>query len=144
MESADIASVRVESEALAARLYPELIPDVDRSHSLLTRARNDSGWYAKVVGPVAEPRAALVAQVGDNVWATRRHATIMTWYSKQPGAGAALLKDFVGWVREQKSIVLAGWCDDFGVSKGTDEIFKRAGFVKRGGMYVLFPRGEKK
>lgn len=144
LESADCAFVRARAEKLAVTLYPELIPDADRMHALLGRARQDSGWYAGVIGPKGAPTAALIAQMGDNVWASRRHATVMLMYSDfSNGDGARLLRDFCRWVREQKSIVLAGLIDDYNMPDRTKRLFELTGFQIRGGAIVFFPRSKK-
>jgi hypothetical protein len=143
LETVDVPSVRWKADALAATLYPELISDIDRQNDLLLKAKSDSSWYAKVVGPAGAPTAALVAKTGDNVWATRRHAAIMILYGER-GQGSRLLSDFKEWVSGQKSIILAGWSDDFGVDAKTRNMFLKRGFIKRGAMYVYFPRGSKK
>lgn len=143
MELLDQPSVRVAGEALAARYYPELIPDIDREVQLLGSLRFDTSCYTKVIGPVGNPDAALIARTGTNLWALRRHATILLWYSKKPGAGYALLKDFVKWTTGQKHVVLAGVIDDFGMRSGVIALLRRAGFIQRGGAHLFFPRGAK-
>lgn len=143
MEIADQPAIRVAGEALAASYYPELIPDIEREHGILSSMRNDTQQYCRVLGKVGDPDAALIASTGGNLWALRRHATILLWYSKKPGAGYALLKDFVQWARGQKHVVLAGIVDDFGMSDETVALLRRAGFIQRGGTHLFFPRGAK-
>lgn len=144
LEMADLASVRMKAEAIAADYYPELIPSIDREHALLSMMFQDSSHYARCVGPRESPEAVLIAHCSDNLWALHRHATILLWYSAKPGAGYILLTDFVRWVREQKRMVLAGFMDDFGMDERMDGLLRRAGFVKRGCAHCLFPRGTKK
>lgn len=144
LEMADLASVRIRGEAIAAGYYPELIPDIGREHDLLSSMFQDSSHYTKCIGPKESPEAVLVAQSGDNVWALRRHSVILLWYSVKPGAGFKLLRDYKSWVGRQKQMVLAGFMDDFGMSPRMDPILKRTGFTKRGCAHVLFPRGAKR
>ncbi len=141
VETADLPVIRAAGEALAVKLYPELIPAIDKEVDLLRQLATDTTQYAKAVGKPGEPRAVLVAKTGDNLWATRRHATILLWYSEIPGAGAALLRDFREWVRGQKSMALAGLMDDFGFDDRLKKLLQREEFVERGGAYVFFPRG---
>lgn len=144
IDKADLPTIRVKAEVLAAEYYPELIPDIGKEVELLQRWCEDSSHYTKCVGEVGNPSAVLVAKVGDNVWATRKHAAIVLWYSEKPGAGTALLRDFRGWVKQQKSIVLAGVMDDFGWDARLISLMRREGFEQRGGAYCFFPRGAKK
>jgi hypothetical protein len=143
METADVPAVRRCADAMAAALYPELISDPDRQNDLLMKAKNDSSWYARVVGEKGNPASVLVARTGDNVWASRQHAAIMLWYGEF-GNGVLLLRNFVHWVKEQKRIVMAGWCDDFGVDAKTRNSFLKNGFILRGGTFLCLPRGSKK
>lgn len=141
---ADLASVRMKGEAIAAGYYPELIPDIGREHDLLKTMFQDSSHYARCIGPKEAPEAALIAHSSDNVWALHRHATILLWYSDKPGAGYKLLRDFRSWVSGQKKMILAGFMDDFGMDARMVAVLRRAGFIQRGCAYVHFPRGPKK
>jgi len=134
----DQPAVRRHAERLAATYYPEMIPDVDKEVALLRSAD-----YARVIGPVEEPTAMLVARTGDNVWATKRHASILLWYSRVPGQGILLMRDFKLWVREQ-GLLMAGLIDDYGMPAATQLILSALGFTTRGGALVYFPRGAKR
>ncbi len=138
MEIKDLPAVRIAGEALAAKMYPELIPDVGREHELLKSLCSDTRQYARVIGEVGDPDAVLIARTGDNIWALRRHATVMMWHSVKPGAGFALLRDFVKWVDGQKHVAVAGFIDDFGMDVRMVAVLRRAGFVQRGGAYMYF------
>jgi len=141
----DCPVVRRRAGELAAEHYPELIEDVDRTHAMLAELRQDSKHYARVIGEPGAPVAVLIAQVGDNLWATRRHAAIILWYSDKPGAGAVLLRDFKRWVLEQKQIAVAGLTDDCGLKDNVLRLLERVGFKQRGrGAWALFPRGTRK
>ena len=143
LEIKDIPAVRVAAEALAAELYPELIPDAGRTHELLREAVTSTQHYARAIGDVGDPDAVLIARTGGNLWALRRHATIVLWHSVKPGAGYALLRDFVKWVKGQKHVVLAGFIDDFEMDVRMVAMLRRAGFIQRGGTFVFFPGGPK-
>lgn len=140
----DLPAVRIAAETLAAKLYPELIPAIDRTHAMLRDIKADPRHYARVIGAIGDPDAVLLAQTGDNLWALRRHATILLWHSVKPGAGYALLTDFVKWVKGQKHVVVAGFVDDFGMDDRVVVALRRVGFIQRGGAHVLFPGGPKR
>jgi hypothetical protein len=145
LEMADSPVVRRRAGELAALMYPELIEDVDRTHTLLAELRQNSAHYAYVIGPHGHPRAALLASTGDNVWATRRHATILLWYSDIPGAGAVLMRNFRHWVLQHKQIAVAGLIADCMINVRALDLMERLGFQRRGrGAWVLFPRGAKR
>ncbi len=135
--------MRGAAEALAAQMYPELKPAIDLESALLRDLASSSQHYAKVIGEVGDPDAVLLAQTGGNLWALHRHATILLWHSVKPGAGYALLVDFVKWVKGQKHVVVAGFIDDFGMDARIGVLLRRAGFIQRGGAWVFFPGGAK-
>jgi hypothetical protein len=146
LEIRDCPWVRVKAMTLAASMYPELIADIDKVHWLVRDFATGQTHYAKVVGEVGEPRAVLVARVDQNVWAARKHATVLFWYSEIAGAGAALLRDFRRWVDEQKKqIVIAGFNADWVMMDDRPlKLAARIGFKARGdGGHFYFPRGRK-
>lgn len=147
MVAADHPAIRIRGEALAARMYPELIPDVAKEVELLKELGIQPN-YARVVGPIGEPKAALLARVVHNAWATKKCAVVMLWYSDIPGQGLALLRDFRRWVKDHPQIVLAGFSSDWwsGISEhyAVESIARRVGFAPRGGSSLFyFPRGVK-
>lgn len=146
LTSDDIATVRTKGVVLAASMYPELIPDIDKMHWLLRDALQTDNHYAQVVGPQGAPCGALIARTSNNLWAMRRHASILLWYSELPGLGAALLRHFRNWVREQgSSVVFAGFSSDWVLTDRRPlKLAERIGFKQRGeGLYVFHPRGAK-
>lgn len=143
LTTADCPAVRVRAETLAASMYPELIADLQKTHLLLREMVGTTKHYARVVGPVGDPQACLIARVQDNTWAMKRSAAMLLWYSDKPGAGAALLRDFKGFVLADHQIVLAGLTSDWHGDNRPCMLAERIGFKHRGeGTYVLFPRGD--
>lgn len=141
-----MALVRTKAQIYASSMYPELIPDIDKMHWLLRETMQSTNHYAYVVGPEGEPGAALVARTSNNLWAMKRHASILLWYSEIPGAGAKLLRHFREWVRPQgSSIVLAGFSSDWIVLDDRPlKLATKIGFKLRGeGLYAFYPRGAK-
>jgi len=137
--------VRTKLQTLAATMYPELIPDIEKVHWLIRDAVSSTKHYACCVGPVGEPKAVLIARVQNNLWALKKSANILAWYSEQPGAGRALMKDFMRWVREDHHVVMAGMSLDWhGDWLATRWLLVRLGFTRRGsGLMAYFPAGDK-
>jgi hypothetical protein len=135
-----------KAQVYAATMYPEMIPDVAKIHWLVRSATTESDThYARVVGPVGEPKAALLARVENNLWAMKKHASLLLWYSELPGAGAVLLREFRDWLHTQKHIVVAGFTADWvSVDDRPLMLAERVGFKRRGdGGFAYFPRGRK-
>jgi hypothetical protein len=139
----DCPAVRLKAETLAAIMYPEMTSDLGLVAKLLDDFVTSDRHYARVLGAPGEPRAALLAAAGPNVWATKKRAGAVLWYSEIPGAGAALLRDFRRWLDGQKKWILVGGfsCDWVLADERPLVLAERIGFVRRGtGGYFYFPR----
>lgn len=133
----DQSFIRMKAETLAAKLYPELIPDLDKEIALLRRAD-----YARVIGEVGKPHSALIALSGQNAWATKKHASVVLWYGTN-GGGLRLLWDFKRWAREQ-NVLVASMTDDHDMDRAAIKILVLSQFVRRGGTFMYFPKGAKR
>jgi len=133
MKREDEYFVRGTAETFAARMYPEFIPDLGKGIDLLRRAE-----YRRVIGEVGKPHSALVAITSHNVWATRRHASVLLWYGEKTG-GLSLLRDFKRWVAEQ-NLLVAAVTDDHGMATNARAVLRATGFEQRGGTFMYFPR----
>jgi hypothetical protein len=135
-----------KTQILAATMYPEFIPDIAKIHWLIRAATQEKdGNYSRVVGPKGDPKGAIITRTANNLWAMKKHASVVLWYSELPGGGAALLRGFRDWVKTQPQIVLAGFYADW---LSFDErpllLAERIGFARRGdGGRFYFPRGSK-
>lgn len=139
--------LRAKAQIYAATMYPEYIPDIEKIHWLIRSVTNDpETHYSRVVGNPGEPQAAIITRTENNVWAMKKSAPILLWYSEIPGAGAMLLRGFRDWLRAQPYIVAAGFSADWVMMDDRPlKLADRIGFQKRGeGTYMLFPRGAKR
>jgi hypothetical protein len=142
----DGSMLRAKAQIYAATMYPEMIPDIDKIHWLVRMLTNESDThYCRVVGPIGAPKAAILTRTENNLWAMKKHAAMVLWYSEIPGAGAMLLRGFRDWVRAHKQVVLAGFVADWvQVDLRPLLLAERIGFKRRGdGGFVFFPRGAK-
>lgn len=135
-----------KAQIYAATMYPEMIPDIEKIHWLVRTCTNEKeAHYSRVVGPVGAPQAAILTRTENNMWAMKKHAAVMLWYSEIPGAGALLLRGFRNWLNTQKQIVVAGFNADWvSVDDRPLLLAERIGFKRRGdGGFAYFPRGRK-
>ena len=135
--------LRAKAQIYAATMYPEMIPDIDKIHWLIRACTNEKeANYSRVVGPVGSPQAAILTRTENNIWAMKKHAAVLLWYSELPGAGALLLRGFRDWLKTQKQIVLAGFNADWvHIDDRPMKLAHRIGFKQRGdGGYVYFAR----
>lgn len=138
--------LRAKAQTYAATMYPEFIPDIEKIHWIVRACTNDPEvHYSRVVGPAGAPQAALLTRTENNLWAMKKSASILLWYSEVPGAGAALLRGFREWVKAQKQVVIAGFTADWvQVDERPLLLARRIGFKRRGeGGHFFFPRGSK-
>ena len=142
----DAGLLSAKAQILAATMYPEFIPDIEKIHWLVRDCTNQPDLhYSRVIGNPGQPTAAILTRTENNLWAMRKHATLLMWYSDIPGAGATLLRGFRDWVKTQKQVMAAGFTADW-VRKNDRSLLLagKIGFTKRGeGSYVFFPRGAK-
>lgn len=139
--------LRAKAQMYAATMYPEFIPDIEKIHWLVRAATYEKdAHYSRVVGPEGQPQAALLTRVENNLWAMKKHAVVLLWYSEIPGMGATLMRGFRDWVLERKQhILLAGFDADWlHFDDRPLKLAERIGFKRRGeGGYFFFPRGSK-
>ena len=143
---ADAGLLNAKAQILAATRYPELIPDIEKIHWLVRDCTNQPDvHYSRVVGAPGEPTAAILTRTENNLWAMKKHATVMLWYSDIPGAGAMLLRGFRDWAKTEKHVVMAGFTADWvAIDERPLLLAERIGFTKRGeGMFAFFPRGSR-
>lgn len=133
----------------AATMYPELIAEIDKVHWLVRDCTNNADiHWSRVIGPEGEPGAVLLTRQENNLWAAKKHACVLLWYSDIPGAGALLLREFRKWVKSnQAAITLAGFTADWVYDEQSSlalDLAQRIGFKRRGdGGYFYFPRFDK-
>lgn len=119
-----------------AELYP-LKADDYKMRQLLTEAISSRGNFAMVDEFDGKICAVLIGLVGDNLWAQRRFANIVLWWSNTAGSGAALLRKFKVWVVSRRAIKVAGLCPDIDLDDRVHSLLQRVGFKRSGGAYLL-------
>lgn len=135
----DVGLVLTIAKELALSSYPLLRWDYDRTRATMNELVVDSRHYARVVSNEHdEPVAALLALTADNLWAQRRHSSVVLWYSSRPTAGAALLRDFKKWCEQQPAIRVAGFHPDLEIDARALRLAERIGFSRHGGAFLLY------
>jgi hypothetical protein len=61
-------------------------------------------WVAEVDGKV---EAAVAAHVSPGFWFHKLQASVLLYYSRAPGAGLPLLREFAKWVKSRSAIKIA-------------------------------------
>ena len=116
--------------------YP-LLPDKQKMKDLIVESISAPSHFAMVDEVDGRIEAVVIAMVGDNIWAQRKFANVMLWWSNKPGSGIKLLRLFRDWVLARRAIRIAGFAPDIDLDPRVYAVFERLGFVKSGGAYLL-------
>lgn len=84
-------------------------------------------WVAERAGEVV---AGVVACSQPSFWFSRQQCSVLLYYSRQPGAGLPLLRQFARWVKERPAIKLAVFELEPGVDERLVRALKRMGFTR--------------
>jgi hypothetical protein len=94
-------------------------------------------WVAEQDGHVV---AAIGACVQPGFWFERLQCSVLLYYSRLPGAGLPLLREFAKWVKSRPAIKLAIIELEPGVDPRLVRFFKRVGF-SRESLNLTYVRG---
>ncbi len=112
--SRDPLPVKIDREAMADMARQCLNP----AHFL---------WVAEVDGQVA---ACVGAHVSQGFWFHKLQASVLLYYSRAPGAGLPLLREFAKWVKSRSAIKIAVFELEPGVDPRLVRFLKRLGFKR--------------
>lgn len=84
-------------------------------------------WVSEVDGVVV---AGVVACSQQGFWFNRQQCSVLLFYSRTPGAGLPLLREFARWVRSRPVIKLAVVELEPGVDRRIVKAFRRLGFTR--------------
>lgn len=88
-------------------------------------------WVAEHEGVVV---AGLAAHVSDGFWFQRSQASVLMFYTEQPGAGIALIREFARWVKSRPVIKMAV----FSLERNADPRIVK--LLSRLGFNLMFPQ----
>jgi hypothetical protein len=84
-------------------------------------------WVSEKDGQIV---AAVVAVVQPSFWFTRLSCSVLLYYTRVPGAGLPLLREFARWVKGRSAIKMAIIELEPGVDPRLIKFFRRVGFVR--------------
>ena len=90
-------------------------------------------WVAEVDGKVEGCVGALVQR---GFWFDRMQASVLLFYTRVPGAGAALIREFARWVKSRPSIKLALFSLEHNADPRIGKFLRRLGFVLENPQFV--------
>ena len=84
-------------------------------------------WVAEDGGKVV---AAFAACVQKSFWFTKMNCSVLLYYTRVPGAGLPLIREFAKWVKSRPAIKMAIVELEPGVDPRLAKFFKRVGFAR--------------
>lgn len=125
---------------LATKYYPELRFNYEQAKKTLwgLMCAKDRHYLRAAVDSMGTWRGFLLAYTADNIWAERKHCSVLVWHATKGGAGMALLRDFKKWIMPKRFIRVAGFQLDCNVDFRVYRLLQRAGFAGRGEIVTLF------
>jgi hypothetical protein len=110
--SRDPLPVKIDREAMAAMARECMNP----AHFM---------WVAEEDGKVV---AAVAAHVSPGFWFQKLQASVLLYYTRKPGAGLPLLREFARWVKSRSAIKIAVFELEPGVDPRLVRFLKKLGF----------------
>ena len=129
----DIAVESVSHDPLPVRIDREAMADMARecmgpAHFM---------WVTEHEGKVV---AAMAGYVQKGFWFERLQCSVLLYWSRVPGAGLPLIREFARWVKGRPAIKLAIVELEPGVDPRLVKFFKRVGFARES-LNLTFVRG---
>lgn len=91
-------------EALEKHGYEGLVISRERCRNVAVECISGASHFAWVAEEAGEIVAAVLALVHPLMFYERNQATVVQFYSKRPGAGIKLLRQFLTWARGRRAI----------------------------------------
>lgn len=129
----DIAVESVSQDPLPVRIDREAMADMAKeclgpAHFM---------WVTECAGKVV---AAMAAVTQKGFWFERMQCSVLLYFSRLPGAGLPLLREFARWVKSRPAIKLAVIELEPSVDVRLVKFFKRVGF-QRESLNLTYVRG---
>jgi N-acetylglutamate synthase-like GNAT family acetyltransferase len=119
----DIAVESVSVDPLPVKIDKDAMADTART--CLNPAH--FMWVAEQDGKVV---AAMAACVQQGFWFHRMQCSVLLYYTRVPGAGLPLLREFAKWIKSRSAIKLAIIELEPGADPRLVKFFKRLGFAR--------------
>ena len=119
----DLAIESVSHDPLPVKVDRQAM--IDTGKTLLNPAH--FLWVTEIDGRV---EAAVAACVQPRFWFTKLQCSVLLYYSRKPGAGLPLLREFARWVKSRSGIKIAIFELEPGVDPRLVRFIKRLGFER--------------
>ncbi len=121
----ELAAESVAQDPLPVVVDPQAMADTARQ---LVGQPAHFAWVTEADGAVV---AAVVACVQRSFWFRGSQASVLLFFSRAPGAGVPLLREFARWVRSRPTIKVAVFELEPDVDPRTERLLQRLGFARK-------------
>lgn len=129
----DLAVESVSHDPLPVKINREAMADTART--CLNPAH--FMWVAEQDGKVV---ASVAACVQSSFWFDKLQCSVLLYYTRVPGAGIPLLREFAAWVKSRSAIKVAVLELEPGVDPRLVKFFNRLGFTRES-LNLTYTRG---
>lgn len=123
---------------VAGESYPSLLPSRRKIARMATELVSSASQFVWVSVEGGHVKGVLAASVDDIFWAERKQAVVVMFYCAVPGDGSKLLREFLSWARGRRAIKLITVGLDFPHDPRLDDMVKRFGLTRRGGIFTEY------
>ena len=130
-------AIEIALEALAIDPYPELVVSQERVRAAVTECISSAAhfaWVSEIEGEVVGGIGALVTPM---IFHERSQASILLWYCRTPGDGAALMHQFVSWCKSRPMIKQIQYTGERGADPRVGALAKRCGLRETLPLYLM-------
>jgi hypothetical protein len=118
----ELAVESVSQDPIPVRIDREGMADTARE---LIAGNSHFSWVAEVDGKIV---GAVGASTGPGFWFERSQSSVLMFYSKSPGAGIALLRQYAKWVKSRPAIKMAVFSLERAADPRIGRLLQRLGF----------------
>lgn len=118
---------RLGLEALQRDPYPTLRIDASKVREMARLVISGAGNYCHVAEKDGKVVAAVSALIQPCMFYERQQANVVQFYTREPGAGLPLIRDFLRWARSRPAIKLIVFTLEVRADPRIGKLMKRLG-----------------
>lgn len=120
-------AIEIAIEALSIDPYPQLLISRERVTAAVTECISSAthfAWVSEIDGEIVGGLGALVTPM---IFHERSQASVLMWYCRRPGDGAALMRQFIRWCEGRPMIKLITYHGERGADPRVGLLARRCG-----------------
>lgn len=129
-------AVEIAIEALSIDPYPELVISRERVTTMVTECISSAAhfaWVSEIDGEIVGGLGALVTPM---IFHERNQASVLLWYCRRPGDGAALMRQFMRWCAGRPLIKQIQYTGERGADPRVGRLAIKCGLTEQLPLYL--------